>query len=105
MSESRLRFGVVGLGRAGWDIHVSALRDRADVKVVAVADPVPERRKQAAEDLGAEAYDSLNALLKDDRIEVVVIATPSSAHAPDTLAALKAGKHVLVEKPMGVSLA
>ena len=104
MSEP-IRYGIVGLGRAGWDIHVHELRPRADARIVAVADPVAERREQAAAEFGCKAYPNLAKLLKQDDVDVVVIATPSVSHAPDTRKALAAGKHVVVEKPMAMSVA
>jgi len=100
-----IRYGVVGLGRAGWDIHVHELRPRADAKIVAVADPVAERREQAAAEFGCNAHPNLAKLLKQDDVEVVVIATPSVSHATDTKKAFAAGKHVVVEKPMAMSVA
>ncbi|MDQ3441434.1 MAG: Gfo/Idh/MocA family oxidoreductase [Planctomycetota bacterium] len=100
-----IRYGIVGLGRAGWDIHVRELRPRADAKIVAVADPVAERRDQAAAEFGCKTYANLSKLLKQDDVDVVVIATPSVSHAPDTKRALAAGKHVIVEKPMAMSVA
>jgi scyllo-inositol 2-dehydrogenase (NADP+) len=100
-----IRYGIVGLGRAGWDIHVKELRPRADAKIVAVADPIAERRDQAAAEFGCKTYPNLSKLLKQEDIEVVVIATPSVSHAPDTKKALAARKHVVVEKPMAMSLA
>ncbi len=101
-----LRYAVVGLGRAGWGIHVVGLRDRTDAKIVAVVDPLAERRQQAKEELGARGYTTLPELLADCAdVDVVVIATPSVDHGPDTIAALKAGKHVVVEKPMSMNVA
>jgi predicted dehydrogenase len=99
-----IRYGVVGLGRAGWDIHVRELRPRADARVVAVADPVAERREQAVAEFGCKAHPNLAKLLKQDDVEVVVIATPSVSHAADTKKAFAAGKHVVVEKPMAMSV-
>jgi scyllo-inositol 2-dehydrogenase (NADP+) len=100
-----IRYAIVGLGRAGWDIHARQLRARADSKIVAVADPMPQRREQAATELGCKTYDSLRKMLRQDDIELVVIATPSAQHAGDTIRALRAGRHVVVEKPMAMSVA
>jgi len=105
MSADPIRYGIVGLGRAGWSIHVEGLRNREDAKIVAVADPMPERRDESKEAFGCETYESIDELLKDDNVEVVVIATPSFLHGPDTLKAFAAGKHVVVEKPMSMTLA
>src|SRR2546423_8116067 len=100
-----IRYAVVGLGRAGWDIHIHQLRGRADAQIVAVVDPVEQRRKQAADEFACKTYTSLSKMLKQDDVEVVVIATPSASHGRDTKKALRAGKHVIVEKPMAMSLA
>lgn len=105
MSHDPVRYGVLGLGRAGWNIHVHNLRNRPDAKIVAVADPMEERRQQATSELGAKAYKTLAQMLKDPNVEVVVVATPSFSHGPDSKKALKAGKHVVVEKPMAMSVA
>ena len=105
MSQNPIRYGVVGLGRAGWSIHVAGLRDRADAKIVAVVDPLEERRKEAAEQFGCKTYTRLASMLKQDDVEVVVVATPSVSHGPDSKKALKAGKHVVTEKPMALSVA
>jgi scyllo-inositol 2-dehydrogenase (NADP+) len=100
-----IRYGVVALGRAGWDIHIAELRNRADAKIVACADPIPERRAQAEAELGCKTYSTLAKLLKQDDVEVVVIATPSAQHARETKKSLAAVKHVVCEKPMAMSLA
>ena len=99
-----IRYGIVALGRSGWDIHVAELRNRADAKIVACADPMPERRAQAEAELGCKTYSTLAKFLKQDDVEVVVIATPSAQHARDTKKSLAAGKHVVCEKPMALSL-
>ena len=109
MSEtSVVRYAVVGLGRAGWGIHVHQLRGRADSRIVAVVDPVEERRSEAVAEFECAAYESLELMLARHAaaadVDVVVIATPSADHARDTRAALRAGKHVVCEKPMAMSL-
>jgi scyllo-inositol 2-dehydrogenase (NADP+) len=104
MSQDPIRYAVVGLGRAGWDIHVKQLRGRPDAKIVAVVDPVAERRDQAAAEFGCKTYDNLGKMLKQADVEVVIVATPSVMHGPDSKKALKAGKHVVVEKPMAMSV-
>lgn len=105
MSSNPVRYAVVGLGRAGWDIHVAGLRKREDAKIVAVVDPLESRRNEAATEFGCKTYTSLDEMLKQKDVEVVTIATPSVMHGPDSKKALKAGKHVVVEKPMAMSLA
>ena len=105
MPEDPIRYAVVGLGRAGWNIHISQLRGRADARIVAVADPVEERRSEAAAEFTCQTYPTLAKLLKQDDVEVVIIATPSAQHASETKKALRAGRHVVLEKPMATSVA
>jgi scyllo-inositol 2-dehydrogenase (NADP+) len=105
VSEDVIRYAVVGLGRAGWGIHVHQLRGRADAKIVAIIDPLEQRRDEAAGEFGCKIYTSLSRMLKQDDVQVVVVATPSAAHGPDAKKALRAGKHVIVEKPMAMNLA
>jgi scyllo-inositol 2-dehydrogenase (NADP+) len=104
MSTNPVRYAVVGLGRAGWNIHVEQLRPRTDAKIVAVVDPVEERRNQAITEFGCKAYTSLDEMLKQADVEVVVVATPSICHGPDVKKAVAAGKHAVVEKPMAMSI-
>jgi predicted dehydrogenase len=105
-------FGLIGCGRISRR-HLRSLAACRDVRLVAACDVSPERTAQAA-DLyrqwsGAEApvlecADSAEMLKRDD-IQAVVVATSSAWHAPLAAAALNAGKHVMVEKPMALSLA
>jgi len=100
-----LRIGLCGVGRAGAGM---ATRDVAPVphaKIVAVCDLVPERAEQFARSFGGRVVPSLDALLVDPEVEVVVIATRSNEHVELARRSLKAGKHTLVEKPMALDLA
>jgi phthalate 4,5-cis-dihydrodiol dehydrogenase len=94
---------VLGLGRSGWNIHIRGIRDRKDYKVLDVADPIKERRQQAEEELGCASHATVKELLRKTKAELVIVATQSVDHCPHTLAALKAGKHVAVEKPMAMT--
>jgi scyllo-inositol 2-dehydrogenase (NADP+) len=103
---SQIKVGIAGLGRSGWGIHARAIADLPDLfTVVAVCDPDPTRQAEAQERFGCRAYDACAPLRADDQVELVVVATPSHLHLDDTVLTLRAGKHVLVEKPMGRSLA
>lgn len=104
MSEP-IKAGVVGLGRAGWGIHIRQMRERDDFKVVAVADPNEERRQQAKDELGADTFEDLTAMLKGSDAEFIVVATANLDHAKHAIEALEAGRNVLVEKPMATSVA
>jgi predicted dehydrogenase len=104
MKGQPLRAGLAGLGRAGWSIHAMAMEKHPAFRLVAVTDPEPERRQEAIERFGCRAYDHYEALVQDEEVELVVIATPSHLHSPMSCAALSAGKHVLVDKPMALSV-
>jgi UDP-N-acetyl-2-amino-2-deoxyglucuronate dehydrogenase len=99
-----MRFGIIGCGGIG-PTHAGAINQIADAELVAVADVAVERARAAAEKYGAaRVYDSHKTLLADPDIDAVAVCTPSGTHADIAVAALRAGKHVLVEKPMDVSL-
>ena len=95
---------VLGLGRAGYNIHVHALRGRADCKIVAVADPNAERCKEVANEFGSKTFADLGSMLAGCDAELIVIATASKDHAAHSIQALEAGRHVVVEKPFATSL-
>jgi predicted dehydrogenase len=96
---------ILGLGRAGWSIHAKALTGRDDYKVVAVADPIDERLKEAKDRFGCDTFHTLEELLEGSDAELVIVATQSGDHAEHSVACLRAGRDVLVEKPMATSLA
>lgn len=99
-----IRVGVVGYGYWGPNLARN-VRECAETELVAIADPLPARRADAERRFpGVRTVDGLDALLSMD-LDAVAIATPVATHAPLTLAALRAGKHVLVEKPLASSVA
>ena len=104
-SSTPIRAAVIGLGRAGWNIHVRTMQEREDFDVVAVADPDPDRQQQAQEETRAQPFDNLASLLKGCDAELIVVATASADHANHSIAALEDGRHVLTEKPMATALA
>lgn len=98
--------GIVGLGRAGWGMHCGALRQRpGKFRIVAGCDPVKARRDMLAEAHGATPYRTFEQLLADRSVELIDIASPTTYHVPQALAALAADKDVFLEKPIGVSFA
>ncbi len=94
---------VIGLGRAGWIMHLKPLFKHGGFRIDAVADPVPERREEAVALTGCKAFDSLDALLRGTDAQLVVVATPSFAHADEALKVLRAGRHCILEKPMALN--
>jgi phthalate 4,5-cis-dihydrodiol dehydrogenase len=98
----KLKIGVAGLGRA-FAVMSPAFSD-ARVELVAGADPRPEALEKFKKDFGARVYTTVEELCADPSVDVVYIATPHQFHAPQALAAFSSKKHVLVEKPMALSL-
>jgi len=93
---------VIGTGFIG-TVHVEALR-RIGVQVRGVLGSTPERGQARAEVLGvARAYDSLDALLADESVDVVHVTSPNDLHLSQSRAALAAGKHVVCEKPLAMT--
>src|SRR5262245_29562180 len=102
---SRLRVGVIGAGRAARDLHLAALARMDDAESVALADPDREALDDAADSFGVEHRSTdYRELLADDGIDAICIAAPSDLHAEIGLAALDAGKHLFVEKPLALSI-
>ena len=100
----------LGLATIGCGIisesHMSAMRELDSVRLVAAMDIDAERAERARQRFGADAaYDRLDSLWADDRVGGVVVCTPHAYHRDAVLAAAEHGKHVLVEKPMALSLA
>lgn len=97
-----LRFAVVGLGMGV--THCKDLRDAQGCELVALCDASPERLKQNKQEFGVRGYTDYADLLRDPDVDVINICTPSGTHADLSVAALRAGKHVLCEKPPDVTL-
>jgi len=98
-----LRIGVIGLGRAFTLMLPTFLADQR-VQLVAACDPRAVARAQFTRDFGAPAFEDPAALVAHPDVEAVYIATPHQLHAQHTRIAAAAGRHVLVEKPMALSL-
>jgi UDP-N-acetyl-2-amino-2-deoxyglucuronate dehydrogenase len=96
-------FGIVGAGLIA-DFHCRAIGDIGNAKFVACCDTNVERAKALANKYGGRAYGSYEEMLKADDIDIVTIATPSGLHMEPTVAAAGAGKHVLCEKPLEITL-
>lgn len=107
-NDKPISVGIIGLGRAGWGIHVATIGQPLVAKkfrITAVSDLIPARMDEAKAAFGCRTYANMNDLLADQEVELVVVATFNNTHAPHSIAALKAGKNVLCEKPMASSLA
>ena len=109
MTKSRLRPGgefkvaLVGCGRISRN-HFDSLRKIDGLTLTAVCDVVPERAKAAAEQEGVASFTSYEEMLKRADCDVVSVCTPSGLHAAQGALAARAGKHVITEKPMAITL-
>ncbi len=97
-----MKLGIIGFGGMGhWHADNAP---RAGVKVVAAYD-IDEARLKSARERGMKAYDTLEAFLADEEINFVLVSTPNQVHKDLAIAALRAGKHVMVEKPATLTVA
>lgn len=97
-----MKLGIIGFGgMAHWHFENAP---RAGVNIVAAYDIDPERIRMAKE-CGLRAYDKLEDILADKEVNFILVATPNQVHKPLAIAALRAGKHVMVEKPATLSVA
>jgi predicted dehydrogenase len=103
----KVRIGYIGCGKIVQASHLPAMiAEKGRAQIVALHDLKPETAEKAKADFGlgkAVVHLSMESLLKSD-VDAVIISTPNTLHYPQTMAALKAGKHVLVEKPMAVDM-
>ncbi|WP_421383966.1 Gfo/Idh/MocA family protein [Bacillus salacetis] len=99
----KIKIGVIGCGSIAQHRHLPEYMNNKYVEIAAVCDIVEERVQKVADQYGARGYTQYEELLANADVEAVSICTPNYLHAPITVAALKAGKHVLCEKPMATS--
>jgi phthalate 4,5-cis-dihydrodiol dehydrogenase len=95
--------GIVGLGMAG-AVMVHAAAAHQGFVLRAAADPHPGPRQAFARDHNGRAYADVEELVADPAVEVVYIATPHQFHAPHAKLAAEHGKHIILEKPMALTL-
>jgi UDP-N-acetyl-2-amino-2-deoxyglucuronate dehydrogenase len=96
-------FGLIGCGMIS-RFHAKAVADIRGAKVVACQDAFPQAADKLAAEIGCRAYHDLGAMLADPAVDVVTICTPSGLHMEPAVAAAKAGKHIIVEKPLDITL-
>jgi phthalate 4,5-cis-dihydrodiol dehydrogenase len=99
----KLRLGVAGLGRA-FSVMLPTFTGDARVALVAAADPRAEARQRFTADFGGKGYESVDELCADPTIDVVYVATPHQLHAQHAGLAARHGKHLLIEKPIALTL-
>ena len=103
-SMKPITVGVVGLGRIGWNFHLKQLKQNPAYNITACVDQLPARRKEAEEVYGCQTFSNIDDFLESGVAELAIICTMSVDHCKHTLRALKTGHHVLVEKPMAMTV-
>lgn len=103
MTSDPVRLGVAGLGRA-FMLMVPSFDVDTRVKLTAAAAPREESRDAFEKEYGGTGYATVEELCADPDVEAIYIATPHQMHVDHVLAAARAGKHILVEKPLAVSM-
>ncbi|ODP27142.1 Gfo/Idh/MocA family oxidoreductase [Paenibacillus sp. PK4536] len=101
---NKIKVAVFGCGAIAQRRHIPEYAENQHVELVAFADPNLERAQEMVELYGGKAYASYEEILANEDIDAVSVCTPNYLHAPMTIAAANAGKHVLVEKPMACSI-
>lgn len=104
MKKTPLNFAIVGCGVIA-PCHARCIAELENARLVAVCDIVEAKARKLVETYPADVYTDYQDMFHRDDIDIVDVLTPSGLHAVVGLAAAKAGKHVIVEKPMDVSLA
>src|ERR1043166_5958183 len=101
--DRKLRIGVAGLGRA-FSAMLPTFTADPRVALVAAADPRAQARERFAAEFAAKAYAGVEDLCADPAVEVVYVATPHQFHAAHGVLAAAHGKHLLIEKPLALTL-
>ena len=97
-----MNFGILGCGMIA-NVHADAIKKIENATLIGVADNYVEFAQKFADKHGAKAYASYKEMLADKEIDAVCICTPSCFHAQNAIDAMRAGKHVVLEKPMALS--
>ena len=96
-------FGIIGCGMIS-DFHSAAIADIKNGRLVAVSSRKAENSQRLVDRYSIQAYSDYNEMLNRDDIEIVCVCTPSGAHMEPAVAAAEAGKHVIIEKPLEITL-
>lgn len=104
MADSRpIRVGVLGTGAVAQLVHIPNCARRRDVDLVALADKDPRKAETLAQRFGVPRVVSTEDLLNSEEVDALIICTPNHLHESETVTALEAGRHVLVERPMALT--
>lgn len=99
-SDNPIRTVVVGYGYAGQHIHAPLLRLEPALQLHGICSTDPAKRDAIRSQFACRTYATFDEVIADREVDLVILATPNALHAPQSIAALSAGKHVVVDKPM-----
>ena len=99
-----VKVGIIGCGKIAQVRHIPEYLDNPNAKLTGLYDLNLQRAKELAEKYDCKSYESVEEMLADPEIDAVSVCVANHVHAEITIAALKAGKHVLCEKPMATKL-
>lgn len=99
----KYNFSLIGCGRISYK-HVESLKNIEKANLVAVCDVIPERAMKYAQDLRINSYTDYHAMLRQEKVDIVNILTPSGTHADIAVEVMNTGRHVVIEKPMALTL-
>ena len=102
-SRRVLRFGVAGLGVAAAQI-VPAIAKHPHLRIAAAAEPRQEARDKFVQQYAGEVFNTVEEMCASPNVDAVYVCTPNQFHAEHVIAAAEQGKHVIVEKPMALSI-
>lgn len=102
--NDKIRIGILGCGKIAQVRHIPEYADNPDCELRAFYNPSRQRAEDMAAKYGGRVYDSAEELLADPEIDAVSVCAANYAHAELAIKALKAGKHVLCEKPMATTI-
>ena len=97
------RFGIIGCGMIS-EFHAAGMAEVPNAKLTAVASRHEDNRRKLTDQYGCEGHEDYREMVRRDDVDIVCICTPSGAHLEPALAAAEAGKHVICEKPLEVTL-
>ena len=100
-----MKTALIGLGRIGWGYHLPQILSHKAYEFCAVVDPSQERLNEAKALHGVDGYTTIGEMLEKAKPELVVIASPTVFHEEQAIAAMEAGAHVLLDKPMTIDYA
>lgn len=99
----KIGVGIIGAGRMG-DRHVEAYSKIDEARLIGIVDVIPEKAKKLAKKYGVKWFKDIEHLLANPKLDAVNICTSSASHTEPSILAMEAGKHILVEKPLALTL-